>query len=1176
MANKFTVEQQRAVDSNGSNILVAAAAGSGKTTVLVERIVQKIIKDKIDIDRLLIVTFTNAAASEMRERILEALYSRIDENSDDKWLSKQVLLLNKASICTIDSFCLDVIKNNFFEIGISPNFRIADNVELDILKQEVLDELFEDLYESKEEFFEKLVKVYTGYQGDEPLKETVLRIFQFIQSNPFPEEWLEEKVKEFDVKDKKKNGFENTIWGDILLQNAKEEVEDDINQLKVIKRKIDKFDELEKYSNVLNLDISGLESILNSITSWDSAYETVYNFKFKTWPTDRKISMDVKDEAKKVRDIVREKYKKMVDKTFLYDSEEAFDDIYEMYDIIDGLKRLVLLFCDSFSKKKQEKSIMDFSDIEHYALNILLKKDEDGNYIKTEVARKYQEKYKEIAIDEYQDSNLVQEYLLSSISDGKNIFMVGDVKQSIYKFRQASPELFLDKYEKYDEKEGEDGLKIKLFKNFRSRKEVLDFANLIFENIMSKKLGDIDYDESEFLNPGAVFDLVENQDYKTVLNVIDLKEDEDDGDERQLEKTEIEAKFVTNEIRKLIDSKFQVYDRNVGFRDITYKDIVILLRTTSGVASVFEKELYDNGIPVFSDSSLDYLNSIEIQTVISFLKVVDNPTDDISLVTVLRSPIFGFDDNELVEIRLKDREGAFYSSLKAVSEDDEFDSNIREKVIIFLNLISNFRKMEEYLSLDEFIWKIYEDTDYLNYVKLMPNGEIREANLRMLFERAKDYEKVSFKGLYNFIRYIERIKNQDSDLSSAKVIGENENVVRIMSIHKSKGLEFPVVFLCRTDKNFNMRDLNEPILMHSSLGIGPKYINYERKIEYDTAAKNAIKLKVKDESISEEMRILYVAVTRAKEKLIVTGIENDLEKELENKKELLNVYKKDGEKFNHLLVKKYKSYLDWLELVYINNKDKDLVEFNSIKKSDIDLVLDLQEKKSEISFNSDKNFSEIDKLINWKYRWDDITLIPSKLSVSKIKELQTEEVYDNRDIEKPEFMRNKKITSSQIGTLTHLVLQNLDLKKKYSVEELKEFLEGMVFKNKITEAESKAIRLNSVSKFIDSKLYERLMSAKVIEKEKPFYINVPISDVYDIDSDEMILVQGIVDLYFIDSDNKLVLVDYKTDYVEKEEELVDKYSVQLGLYKKALEESLGRKVDEVYIYSTCLNREIFV
>ena len=1017
MTNHFTIEQQRAVDEKNSNILVAAAAGSGKTTVLVERIIQRIIKDEIDIDRFLIVTFTNAAASEMRERILEALYKKIDENPDDKRLAKQVLLLNKASICTIDSFCLDVIKNNFFEIDISPNFRIADNIELDILKQEVLDEVFEDLYENKAEFFEELVKIYTGYHGDEPLKETVLKIFHFIQSSPFPEEWLKSVVEEFNVKDKLDYGFEKTTWGKILIEDVKEELINEINNLKVMKNKLDHYSELEKFSSAFNQDIEGLEFILKSTDTWDNAFNSVYNFKFKNWPQDKKVTMQLKDEAKAVRDIVKEKYKKMIDKIFIYDSKEAMNDIYEMYDIIVWLRDLVLIFMDRFSKRKQEKNIMDFSDIEHYALNILLKKDEKGEYQKTEVAKKYQEKYQEIAIDEYQDSNLVQEYLLNSVSDGTNIFMVGDVKQSIYKFRQAVPELFIEKYENYNEEhQDNNGLKIKLFKNFRSRKEVLDFSNLIFENIMSKKLGDIEYNISEYLNPAASFEENnEKQNYKTEIDIINLKEDEEDEpkDERKLEKNEIEAKFVANRIKKLIDSKFKVFDKKVGYRDITYKDIVILLRTTSGVASVFEKELADFGIPVFSDSSADYLNSIEIQTVIAFLKVIDNPTDDISLVTVLRSPIGNFNDNELVEIRLETRDGNFYSALKNAIVTDNINDGLKNKINDFLNMINEFRVEEEYLSLDEFIWKIYEDTDYLNYVKLMPNGDVRQANLRMLFERAKDYEKVSFKGLYNFIRYIERIKSQDSDLASAKVIGENENVVRIMSIHKSKGLEFPIVFLSRTDKMFNFRDLNDVILLHSTLGIGPKYINYERKIEYDTAAKTAIKTRIKTESISEEMRVLYVATTRAKEKLIITGIEDDLEKELNLKKDFLDVYQKNNDKLNHLLVKKYVSYLDWIELVYLDNKEKELMDFYEIKKNDIEIENISSDQENVININK-RDFSKLEETLNWKYKYDNLTLIPSKLSVSKIKELQSNSKYvGNNELEKPDFMKDKNITAAQ-------------------------------------------------------------------------------------------------------------------------------------------------------------------
>ncbi len=1180
MGTNFTENQQKAIDEKGCNILVAAAAGSGKTTVLVERIIQKIVKENIDIDRLLVVTFTNAAASEMRERILEALYKKIDENPENSRLEKQVLLLNKASICTIDSFCLDVIRNNFYEINISPNFRIADNIELEILKQETLDEVFEELYNEKQEFFEELVQVYTGYHGDEPLRDTVLKIFDFIQSNPFPEEWLEEKTEEFNVKDKLDVDFKETVWGDILIENSKEELIECINSLKVIKQKLDKYVELEKYSQVIDGDIDSLSSVLNSMKSWDLAFDAICNFKFKTWPSDKKINMQVKDEAKLARDVVKDKYKKMVDKTFLYDSKEAMSDIFEMYNIIFGLKKLVFLFMDRYLKKKQDKNIMDFSDIEHLALKILLKKDENGIYQKTDVAKIYEEKFKEIAIDEYQDSNLVQEYLLNSISNGKNIFMVGDVKQSIYKFRQARPELFLEKYENYKDINDESGEKIKLFQNFRSRKEVLNFCNLVFNNIMTKKLGDIDYTEEEYLNPSAHFEessLLESQSQKTVLNIIDLKEDEEneDEEERKLEKVEIEAKFVAKKIKELVNSNFKVFDKKVGYRDITYKDIVILLRTTAGAASVFERELENLEIPVFSDSSSDYLNSIEIQTIISFLKVIDNPTEDIPLVTVLRSPIVGFDDNELAEIRLVDRNVSFYDSLKKFSETCE--SDLKNRVVDFLNMIEELREAEEYLTLDEFIWEIYERTDYLNYVKLMPNGDIRQANLRMLFERAKEYENISFKGLFNFIRYLERIKSQDGDLSSSKIIGESENVVRIMSIHKSKGLEFPVVFLSRADKPFNLRDLNDVILLHSTLGIGPKYINYERKIEFDTAAKTAIALKVRNEAISEEMRILYVALTRAKEKLIITGVSKDFEKEIEDKKDLLTVYEKEGDSLNHLLIKKYTNYLDWLEFVILNNENiEDVLEIKKIKKSDISFEEDSKKDIRHLDIEKQRDFSEITKLLDWEYEGDKLTTIPSKLSVSQIKSLKTE-VKDTYDEEiKPNFMKNKKISKAEIGTLIHLCLQSLDLRNTYTLDDIEKFLQKMQFENKITEEERKVIDLKHIYNFINSGLAERVRNSKFFEKEKPFYINISTDEVYGVNSDETILVQGIIDLYFIDENDNVILVDYKTDYVKDEQILIDKYRIQLDLYKRALEDALGRIVDEVYIFSTFLGKEIKV
>ncbi len=487
----WTEEQKRAIEKKNSNLLVAAAAGSGKTTVLVERIIQKIINDKKDIDRLLIVTFTNAAASEMRERILKALYEKIDEEPENEHLKKQIVLLNKASICTIDSFCLDVIKNNFFEIGISSNFRIADNAELEILKLEALEDLFEELYEINDEEFLKLIDIFAGYRGDENLKELVLKIYESIQSNPFPEEWLYEKIEKFNVKKEieENTDFSESIWGKILLENYRDEIVDIINNFKVLKEKLEKYEELDKYVGVLEKDIEKMQVIQNSLDTWENGYVETNNFKrFSNWPKDENIIIEEKERASKSRDLIKKKFKKVTDNTFLNNSKEAYSDIYSMYDILKSLGNLVVKYISRFNENKKEKNIMDFGDIEHYALKILLKKDENGVYQRTNVAKKLEERFDEIAIDEYQDSNLIQEYILTSISNGKNIFMVGDVKQSIYKFRQARPELFLDKYEKYGKEKNEFGQKIQLFKNFRSRESVLDLTNLVFSNIMSKKL----------------------------------------------------------------------------------------------------------------------------------------------------------------------------------------------------------------------------------------------------------------------------------------------------------------------------------------------------------------------------------------------------------------------------------------------------------------------------------------------------------------------------------------------------------------------------------------------------------------------------------------------------------------------------------------------------------------
>lgn len=1226
----------------------------------------------MDIDKILIVTFTNAAASEMRERILDAIYDKLEKNPEEVRLQRQITLLNKASICTIHSFCLDVIRNNFYEADVSANFRIGDTAEVEMIKADVLEDLFEQKYMDNNQEFIKLLETYTDYRGDEKLQDLVLTIYRYIQSSPFPAKWLDTKVGELKVD--VNEDFANTVWGKIILDNIKSQIEMMIVKLESMKNETLRFPELEKFSRVLEEDMNNLKSI--KLDSWDMAYNSMNSVVWSKWPIDKKVTLDLKNEAKDMRDSIKKEFNSIV---LNYTSQEANKDILDMYSILKALKNLVLEFSEAFSKAKREKNIIDFNDIEHLALKILVNENEEP----TEIAKKYQEKFEEIAIDEYQDSNLVQEKILTSISKGNNIFMVGDVKQSIYKFRQARPELFLEKYDRYAQKEEpiavyreennanitndnnkeettdtSTGLKIKLFKNFRSRECVLDITNLVFENIMSKKLGDIDYNEEEYLNYGANYaspedtleenalnkqnlqtednakKQIENKksfDYagKAELHIIDLKEqdesiyktemqeqnvteqtgsmpakkldmlkenktedgnDEDDNQER-IEDSVLEARFVAKKIDEILKSDYHIYDRKQkGYRKAKPSDICILLRATSVLAPIYEKEISELNLPVFSDSSDTYLEAMEVETIMNLLKVIDNPMQDIPLVSVLRSSIFNFSDNDLIEIRLADRKSTFYEAMQKARITVE--TALRHKIDDTINKLNAWKSEEKYIPLNEFIWKLYIDTGFYNYVGLLPNGSLRQANLKLLFEKAKQYEAASFKGLFNFINFINKVKTSSKDMASAKIIGENDDVIRIMSIHKSKGLEFPIVFLASTGKKFNMQDLNNPILLHQDIGIGMQYIDSERKIEYSTLAKEAIKLKIKKETISEEMRVLYVALTRAKEKLIITGLSRDLTKSLEKKTKLLSNFSSEkNEKIPPALVEKFPSYLDWLELVYEKNKEENTIELHTYHKQELISKLKSEENevidvKKQIEQKAQKSKMDANTLarLKWQYKYIESSKIPTNTSVTKLKELNEEkDIEDIIDEAKkkvnkhtelsitPKFMEKKHIfTPAEKGTLLHLCVQKLDETKEYTRQEIEEFVRNLKDKNIISEEEQKNINTDILYKYTKSELWQELKQAKEIHKETPFYINIPATEIYDeAEENEKILVQGIIDLYYIDKNDNLILVDYKTDYVPNGDVkiLEEKYKVQLGIYKKALEETNGKQVYKAMIWA---------
>lgn len=1192
--------------------------------------IHKILEDGVDIDRILVVTFTNAAASEMRERILDAIYAKMEEEPENRNLQKQITLLNKASICTIHSFCLEVIRNHFYEIDTSANFRIADTAEVDLLCYETLEEVFEEQYEKQNPAFLNLLEMYTGYRDDMALQELVLKIHKFIQSMPFPEEWLEEQIAQLCFASNQ--DFSETGWGKILLEYGKDVLDSSIRNLDNLIRKMAKDSELEKFQACVEQDRLLYEEGKQAMNSWKTANLWASQIEWKKWPVDKKVTSILKEDAKDLRDQIKKQVKTMCEKNFFVTNEQIAEDLSAMYEPMCALKDLVFQFEVRFAEKKKEKNMVDFSDIEHFALRILVEK-KDGEIVPTAVAKQYQEKFAEVAIDEYQDSNLVQEYILQSVAKNNNRFMVGDVKQSIYKFRQARPELFLEKYRYYGENGNDQGKRIQLFKNFRSRENILQVTNSVFEAIMSEKLGEMEYTKEEYLNLGADYkekgEVAEEhfvsgkvpEDFtletKTEIALLEKPSEvwnqweEDEPIEENgepLDDIVIEAQYVARRIEELVQSNQYVWDKKKkAFRKVTYRDIAVLLRSTSGRAPIFEKEMQERDIPVFTDTGTQFLDSIEIQTVLSLLKIIDNPMQDIPLVTVLRSSMAGFTDNELVQIRCADKTCNFYEAMQKAQI--QVEQNLRKKIADFLARLQAWKKEEKELALDELLWKLYEETGYYHFVGLMQNGEMRQANLKILFEKAKQYEKTSLKGLFQFIRFVEKLKQNSGDFGSAKTISENENVVRIMSIHKSKGLEFPIVFVCSMNKSFNMRDTTEPILLHHSYGLGVTYKNPKTKVEYPTLSKEAIKKVMEQETISEEMRILYVALTRAKERLILTGVVKDADKRQQDKEKELEI--NQDEKFTGKvppsLCRKYHSYLDWMELVYLaNSKAKQQMEIHIVPekewkqeqkpKEDKESEMQMQEKLEKIleQKKQEKDFrpkqEALKRDLTWEYPYQILASIPTKTSVTQLKEWALEEQEEaianiapeplgeeTVELAKPAFLQEKQgLTPAEIGTIMHKCIQKLDESKEYNKASLEGFVDTLCEKGILTEDQKKGVSIPLLEAYVQSDLFQEIRLAKKVEKEKPFYLQIPASEIWKEEklekTNETILVQGVIDLYYLDKNDKLVLVDYKTDFVKdgEEKKIQERYAKQLEIYQRALEKAYGRKVDSVQI---CLIRK---
>ncbi len=1261
---KWTKEQLEVIESRECNLLVAAAAGSGKTAVLVERIIQMITsrENPIDIDKLLVVTFTNAAASEMRERIGDAIGKALDENPENKHLQNQLVLLNKSSITTIHSFCLDVIKSNFHRINLDPNFRIGDQTECAILKQEAIEEVFEDLYEERDEGFLNLVESYAERGGDKEVQDIILGIYSFAMASPEPKKWLIDSAERFNIDEN--FDFSQSIWARAILDTVKIEINGLCLNMERALKEVESIEELETFAEKLSVEYKKIANISQACNkSWDEAYKKMASMSFENYVKGvKRISKDApsyikesKEKAKTIRDKTKKSLESIVSATFNKDNDSIREEIKYLYNIVKPISSVVLRFEEEYSNKKREKGIIDFNDIEHFALNILTDIDEKGNIVPSDIAVGYRNKFYEIFIDEYQDSNLVQEVLLKAVANTEtpNRFMVGDVKQSIYRFRQAKPELFLQKYNNYNDKKGSSHRKIMLYKNFRSREEVVDAVNYIFENIMNENIGEIEYTEKERLNLGANFNV--DTDEKSIIggateihliqkdnklddDIINDKDDRINNKENEIEEEEkldniqLEARMVGNIIKDLMkvneDGKIQkVYDKGIdGYRPVEFRDIVILLRATSAWAPVFADELMNMDIPTYADVGVGYFDTIEIKTILSLLQIIDNPMQDIPLISVLKSPIFGFTPEDLIDIRVQSKDKIFYEVLKSTAEYDGFTDSQNEtesefipseecinKSKDFLIKLKEFKEKSMYMSTDEFIWYLYTRTGYYAYVGALPGGSQRQANLKVLFERAKQFEETSLKGIFNFVNFIEKLKKSSSDMGSAKTLGENANVVRIMSIHKSKGLEFPVVICSAMGKNFNTQDFKKSILYHHNLGYGPQFVDYERRISFPSIAKEALKSKINIENLSEEMRVLYVAFTRAKEKLIITGSTRNIQdsiKRWSNGIESLDT-------ISQYEILKGKNFLDWIMPCVLRHRDLSNlleevgldavfnVEHNSKwygklwNKNDILLEKKSDEEKESIEEILEKidvdspdsdYYSEIEEKLNYIYPYEFSTRKPATISVTEIKKIQNnyEEELINTMFEqkvilkKPLFIQNEeereKISGTERGTIVHLVMEVLDLKNVNSVNDIKSQIRGFVSKGIITEKQASIVNPYKIYKFFASNIGKRMLNAEIINREKSIYAQVNMKDIYIYEKlinnddkklydNESVMLRGIVDAYF-EEDNQIVLVDYKTDFVNEENinQIIEKYKKQLDLYADIIETLTGKSVKEKCIY----------
>lgn len=1292
MGMKFTPEQQRVIELHNSNILVSAAAGSGKTAVLVERIIRMICDGEhpADIDRLLIVTFTNAAAAEMRERIAAGITARLEADPGNEHIQKQSALLHNAQITTIDSFSLFLIRNHFNEIGLDPDFRVADEGEIKLLQQEVLAQLLEDAYAgnfvpeealtSREgygnegtvpemeapEQFHACVEYFCPGGRESVLEQHILNLSRYAGSFPWPAEWLEERKNDYAAGDME--ALVCSDYGQYLTERVNRTVEGCLEKLREVKRLCELPDGPYMYGELTDAEIEQLER-LTSCKDLEEQAAKIPAVTFARLPSKKDDSVDPakRELAKAIRNSVKDTLSDLSESYFKTPLELAVEQGKACREPLRMLLDLVLEFDRRLLAAKQERHLIDFSDMEHYALQILLKREkveETGSIgtdraktkyriVPSDVAMEYRQYFQEILIDEYQDSNLVQEYLLSAISgeeEGRyNRFMVGDVKQSIYKFRLARPELFLEKYDTYQETG--DLCRIDLAKNFRSRIQVVDAVNDVFSRIMSREIGGIAYDDKAALYPGAVYPAQEDPAYGSELLLIrrpEKGEREESGigeqhaegagvlvdydNVRQLEALAIAARI------KQLKGSLKVMEKSTGeLRPVRYSDMVILLRTTSGWDEEFKKILEQQGIPVYITSKTGYFGALEVQELLQFLRVLDNPRQDIPLFGVMQSVFGGFTQEEIAQIR-SGGEGhsrkrmTLYEALKEVAqsgrtveEGEEIsagesageEAELLQKADTFLQRIGHYRDLTPFTSIRDLLQRILDDYDYLNYVTALPTGSKRRANVEMLLTKASAFEKTSYFGLFHFIRYMEQLEKYDVDYGEADTLDENADVVRIMSIHKSKGLEFPVVFVSGLSKRFNMQDANQSLIVDMDLGVAVDYVDSVRRIKNKTLRRAVLSAKMKEDNLAEELRVLYVALTRAREKLILTAV-------LDKADEKWELAQMTGqEKLTYLDFCEAGSYMDFLLPIL----PKTGIAVKTLRTEDLAAEelgeqLRMGDRREQLRLiacgetpltgdpeENERKLMHLRERFAYQYPHPGLQKLYTKTTVSELKIAAMAEkdeaafhTFEEKEVVPyiPGFRREQeKVSGAVRGNAFHRVMELLDFmyvfvesglfekcpgdyetyRKRLDAERLKnrleEFLQRETISLRLTEEYAKAVSLPKILNFLKQELAYRMWRAQeqgLLYREQPFVLGIDAKRLDpDLPEGEKVLIQGIIDVFFIE-DGEIVLLDYKTDVIDSLEALWNRYNVQIQYYEEALTKLMQMPVKERILYSFYLEK----